>query len=248
MFHGNSIITSCLAFVVLLTSTAALAVIDNPSSHKLSSLESAKKQTSAQINIVANAGNDIVDETRLRSGPGDPVSGKSKAELCFGCHGEDGNSADPLIPKLAGQFGIYIAKQLRDYQDNLRNHQMMSPIAVVVKDEDMADIAAFFASQPVMKGDRPFRNRTGKKLFENDDMSRMMVRCNNCHGATGKGQNSGNPVSPVIGGQHKEYLLSQLLRFKKGELNNSQGGVMNIIVQRLSDNELEALAEYISGL
>lgn len=188
------------------------------------------------------------DEIKLRGGPGDPVAGKSKAELCFGCHGEDGNSVDPMIPKLAGQYGIYTAKQLHDFQDNLRNHQMMSPVAAVVRDEDLADIAAFFASQPMMKGEHPARNRTGEKLFENDDMSRMIVRCNSCHGATGKGQNSGNPVSPVIGGQHKEYLLSQLLKFKKGELNNSPSGVMNITLQRLSDGELEALAEYISGL
>jgi len=76
----------------------------------------------------------------------------------------------------------------------------------------------------------------------------MLVRCSNCHGATGKGQNPGNPMYPVIGGQHKEYLLGQLLNFKKGARNNSPGGVMNTIVHRLSDAELEALADYVSGL
>lgn len=76
----------------------------------------------------------------------------------------------------------------------------------------------------------------------------MMVRCNNCHGDAGNGQNPGNPVYPVIGGQHKAYLLSQLKNFKNGVRKNSPGGVMNTTVSRLSDAELEALAEYISGL
>jgi cytochrome c553 len=189
-----------------------------------------------------------VDETKLRIGPGDPVAGKSKAELCFGCHGEDGNSIDPQFPKLAGQYGIYIAKQVRNYQASTRTHQIMSAMAASIGDVDLADIAAYFASQPMMKGTSPSSNKIGKKLFENDDLSRMMVRCNNCHGSTGKGQNPGNPVFPVIGGQHKEYLLEQLLSFRKGGRNNSPGGVMNTTVHRLSDIELDALAEYISGL
>jgi cytochrome c553 len=234
MFHRNSIISACLALVVLLSSTAVLAENDNPASQQPSSQESANKQS--------------VDEIKLRIGSGDPVAGKSKAELCFGCHGEDGNSTDPQYPKLAGQYGMYIAKQVRNYQATTRTHMIMSGMAASVSDEDLADIAAYFASQPMMKGDHPPSNKIGKKLFENDDLSRMMVRCNNCHGATGKGQNPGNPVYPVIGGQHKDYLLGQLLNFRKGVRNNSPGGVMNITVHRLSDAELEALAEYVSGL
>lgn len=248
MLHSKSIISACLALVVLLLSTAVLAVNDNSASQKPSSKESAKKLSSAQIKNAANTGSDSVDETKLRIGPGDPVAGKSKAELCFGCHGEDGNSIEPLIPKLAGQYGIYIAKQVRNYQASIRTHQIMGAIAASVSDEDLADISAYFASQPMMKGASPSSNQIGKKLFENDDLSRMMVRCNNCHGATGKGQNPRNPVFPVIGGQHKDYLLRQLLSFRKGERNNSPGGVMNITVHRLSDAELEALAEYVSGL
>jgi cytochrome c553 len=100
----------------------------------------------------------------------------------------------------------------------------------------------------MMKGDKPSGNQLGRKLFENDDLPRMLVRCSNCHGTAGKGQNPGNPVYPVIGGQHKDYLLAQLLNFRKGARNNSPGGIMNTIVHRLSDAELEALADYVSGL
>jgi cytochrome c553 len=243
MFNSNNIISSCLALVIVLWSTTVLAENYIPASQSPSSEESAKKQSSDQIKNVAG-----VDEIKLRSGPGDPVAGKDKAALCFGCHGEDGNSIDPQFPKLAGQYGIYIAKQVRNYQDSIRTHQIMSTMAASVSNGDLADIAAYFASQPMMKGDHRSNNEIGKKLFENDDLSRMMVRCNNCHGATGKGLEPGNPVYPVIGGQHKEYLLAQLISFRQGGRNNSPGGVMNIIVHRLSDAELEALADYISGL
>jgi cytochrome c553 len=188
------------------------------------------------------------NEAKLRLGPGDPVAGKSKAMLCFGCHGEDGNSTDPMNPKLAGQFGIYITKQVRNYLASTRTHMIMSSMASAISDEDMDDISAYYASLPVMKGNNPSNNAIGKKIYENDDLSRMVVRCRNCHGDTGKGLNPPNPVYPVIGGQHKEYLLSQLINFKKGLRNNSPGGVMNTTVHQLSDAELEALADYVSGL
>jgi cytochrome c553 len=226
-------IPACLALIVALSSTAVLAENDGPAT-----------QPSTQ----ATANDQSADQIKLRIGPGDPVSGKDKAALCYGCHGEDGNSIDPNIPKLAGQYGIYISKQIRNYLASTRSHQVMSGMAGSVSDEDLADISAYFASQPIMKGAHPSDNKLGKKLFENDDLSRMMVRCNSCHGATGKGLEPGNPVYPVIGGQHKEYLLAQLLNFRNGARNNSPGGVMNITVHRLSDAELEALADYISGL
>lgn len=234
MFFYCKCISACLVLVLLVSSTAALAENGNPASPRPSSPESADKQS--------------VDEIKLRIGPGDPVAGKDKAAMCFSCHGEDGNSTDPQFPKLAGQYGSYITKQVRNYLASTRSHMVMSGMAAAVSDQDLDDIAAYFASQPMMKGAHPSGNKMGKKLFENDDLSRMMVRCNSCHGATGKGLDPGNPVYPVIGGQHKDYLLKQLIDFRKGVRNNSPGGVMNITVHRLSDAELEALADYISGL
>ena len=234
MFLRKENIATCLALVVLFLSTAVLAENDSAASPQLSSPATAKGQPG--------------NELKLRIGPGDPVAGKDKAAICFGCHGEDGNSVDPAIPKLAGQYGLYISKQIRNYLASTRSHQVMNSMAASVSDEDLADISAYFASQPIMKGVQPSGNKLGKKLFENDDLSRMMVRCNSCHGATGKGLEPGNAVYPVIGGQHKEYLLAQLISFRKGGRNNSPGGIMNITVHRLSDAELEALADYVSGL
>lgn len=238
MLQRKTIISTCLTLVAVLLSTAVPAASDSPASQP-SAPASARQQPADKTSG---------DEARLRIGSGDPVAGKTKADLCFGCHGEDGNSMDPQSPKLAGQYGAYIAKQVRNYQTTTRTHQIMSPMADTVSDADLANISAYFASQPMMKGDAPSGNKLGKKLFENDDLSRMMVRCNSCHGTSGKGQNPGNPLYPVIGGQHKEYLYVQLLNFRNGVRNNSNGGVMNITVHRLSDAEIDALADYISGL
>ena len=187
-------------------------------------------------------------DLRLRIGRGDYIAGKAKAEMCASCHGADGNSIDPQIPKLAGQYGDYISKQMRNYLASTRTHQVMSGMAATINDDDLADISAYFAAQPMMKGDHASTNQLGKQLYENDDLSKMRMRCSSCHGVDGKGLDASNPLFPVIGGQHKEYLLTQMKNFRNGVRNNSDGGVMNITVHRLSDAELEALAEYISGL
>jgi cytochrome c553 len=237
MYNSIRIVIACLGLIALLSCT---------SMHERSASPASSDTTSVETSNVGTLLSE--DEIKLRTGPGDPVAGRSKAELCNGCHGEDGNSPDSAIPKLAGQYGMYITKQVRNYHTGMLTNPMMSSMAATVSDEDLDDISAYYASQPMMKGDVSSDNKVGRKLFENDDMSRMMVRCSSCHGNTGKGLTSENPVYPVIGGQHKDYLLAQLLNFRKGARNNSPGGMMNTIVQHLTDAELEALADYASGL
>jgi cytochrome c553 len=184
----------------------------------------------------------------MRIGGGDPVAGEAKAQLCQGCHGATGNSTEPLIPKLAGQYGLYIAKELRNYQAGVRTHQIMNAMATTVNDEDLADISAYFASQKKMSGDTANDNPLGKSLFLKGDRSRGVIGCVNCHGVNGKGRLPGTAMFPVIGGQHKEYLLQQILNFRQNERTNSASGVMNKLTQFLSDEEISALAEYIAGL
>jgi cytochrome c553 len=190
---------------------------------------------------------DSAETIKQRSGPGNPVAGKEKSELCQGCHGEEGVSAEGFAPKLAGQYGVYIAKQLRNFQAGTRVHQIMSAIAATISDDDLADIAAYFASRTKMVG-AGSNNKLGEQLFLHGDMSRMMVPCFNCHGVNGKGKTPTNPVFPVIGGQHKDYIRGQLINFRAGDRSNSPGGIMNIITQKMTDAELDALSEYVSGL
>jgi cytochrome c553 len=244
MLHIKNNIATGIAMVVLFMTPVACATT-HPASSKAAASTGSSKDTSP-----AAPGAEMADNSpeaiKLRSGPGDPVAGKEKSQLCQGCHGEVGISIEGMAPKLAGQYGKYIAKQVRNFQSGTRIHEIMSAIAQTVSDDDLADIAAYFASQTKMKGDG-HDNALGNKLFNHGDMSRMMVACVNCHGVDGKGKSPSNPVFPVIGGQHKDYLRGQLINFRDGDRGNSPGGVMNIITQKMTDEELDALADYLSG-
>lgn len=243
MFHIKNNIAAGLALVVLFTASTVFA--------KSIKHDAPKEKTAPSASEPFKDGVELADDSpeaiKLRSGSGDPVAGKTKAELCTGCHGEEGISIEGLAPKLAGQYGKYIAKQLRNFQSGSRTHQIMSAIAATISDDDLADIAAYFASRTKMKGNGS-DNKVGKELFLHGDMSRMMVACVNCHGVNGKGKSPVNSVFPVIGGQQKDYLRGQLINFRAGDRSNSPGGIMNIITQKLTDAELEGLADYISGL
>jgi cytochrome c553 len=78
---------------------------------------------------------------------GDAEAGKQKAVVCSACHGVDGNSVNPLWPKLAGQHEVYLAKQIRAFRDGVRVDPTMAPMVSILKEEDIDDIAAFYASQ-----------------------------------------------------------------------------------------------------
>jgi cytochrome c553 len=241
VFHIKNNIAAGLALAALLTIMAACA-------HNVRSAPD-MSAVAAPANIDLTDLKEVTDtpETiKLRIGTGNPVTGKSKSELCQGCHGEEGNSPDPMIPNLAGQYSGYIIKQIQNFQSGLRTHQIMSAIAASVNNNDLPDIAAYFASRTKMKGDGSEGDPAGKNLFLKGDMTRMMVSCVNCHGINGKGKAPRNPVFPVIGGQHKEYIRGQLINFREGDRANSPGGVMNIIAQKLTDTEINALADYIS--
>lgn len=232
MLHIKNNIAAGLALVVLLTATAAFARNENTN------------PLTGQIGV--DAGDESAQSIKLRTGTGDPVAGKDKSMLCQGCHGEAGISMEGLVPSLAGQYGKYIAKELRNYQAGTRSHQIMNAMAATISDDDLADIAAYFASRTKMKGSGS-ENALGKKLFQQGDISRTIVACINCHGVNGKGLTPNTSMFPVIGGQQKDYIRRQLVNFRKGDRTNSPNGIMIRITQKLTDDELEALADYVSG-
>ena len=186
---------------------------------------------------------------KLRMGPGNPKAGEIKSRLCQGCHGEFGNSTEPLIPKLAGQYAAYIAKQTRNFQAGIRTHQIMNAMAGTLGDKDpndVDDVAAYFASQPKMKGSGTVENQLGKQLFLFGDREKMRLACINCHGLAGKGLEPKISMFPVLGGQNKEYIAKQLHDFRDYTRTNSPNNIMNRIASSLTDDEIEALAEYVS--
>jgi cytochrome c553 len=196
----------------------------------------------------AFAKSDFANILLRRTGSGDPVAGKTKSQICQGCHGADGNSKDEQIPKLAGQYDVYIIKQMRNYQEGSRSHEIMNGMAAPLSDKDLADIAAYFADQPIMKGNATKPNKTGEQIFLHGNIGEMVMTCAYCHGHTGKGIDPSTGMYPVIGGQNKAYLLKQLRDFREDDRINSPNAAMNKTLKALSNSELEALAEYISGL
>ena len=206
----------------------------------------AQSETSNPLKDDVDADVDSAESIKLRSGTGDPIAGKEKSQLCQGCHGEYGISRETLIPKLAGQYAKYIAKELRNYQAGTRSHRIMNAMAATIGDDDLADIAAYFASQNKMKGDGSADNQLGKELFLHGDTSRMRLACVNCHGIKGKGLDPMVSMFPVIGGQHKDYIRRQLINFRGGYRTNSPNAIMNRIASSLTDDEIESLAEYSS--
>ncbi len=192
-------------------------------------------------------GIDSAEDIMQRAGPGDPAAGKNKSLLCQGCHGETGISLEPLVPSLAGQYGGYILKEIRNYQAGTRSHQIMNAMAGTLNDEkDVIDIAAYFATQNKMKGSGT-ENDVGKNLFLHGDLSRLTIACINCHGVRGKGMTPHTSAFPVIGGQNKAYIVRQLTNFRAGIRTNSPSGIMNKITGKLTDDEIEALAGYVSA-
>lgn len=229
MSYVNNNLAAWLALAVLLAATSACARRGNTD-----------LLTAPAVNFDKSA-----DTIKPRIS-GDPVAGKMKSQICQGCHGVDGNSTDELIPRLAGQYEIYISKELRNYKAGIRSHEIMNAMAATLNNDDMDDISAYFASQPKMKGNGSTLNEQGKNIFLKGNISQMVLTCVNCHGEGGKGLSPDTPMFPVIGGQHKPYLLKQLIDFREDDRVNSPNAIMNRIVRSLSDADLEALTQYIS--
>lgn len=82
---------------------------------------------------------------------GDPEAGKAKSQACAACHGQDGNSAAPIYPSLAGQYADYLLQTLQDYKSGARKNAIMAGMVAPLTKQDMADLAAYYASQKGLK-------------------------------------------------------------------------------------------------
>lgn len=189
---------------------------------------------------------------------GDAIAGKEKSEdnRCQECHGPDGNGQGPAtgaagkFAKLAGQYPDYITKQISEFRNGERKHDLMQIMAKSIDDKDAADIAAYFFNQKKMQGDGSGKNEIAQSLFIQGDASRNILPCASCHGAEGQGFNTTTTTQsiPIIGGQEWRYLEKQLQDWRSGERHNSAGNVMNTIAKQLTDTEIQLLTDYISGL
>ncbi|RTZ64967.1 MAG: cytochrome c4 [Aquificaceae bacterium] len=179
---------------------------------------------------------------------GDAAKGKTLTATCTACHGADGNSVNPDWPKLAGQKEEYIIKQLTDFRSGARVDATMSPMAKsIASDDDIPHIAAYFASQKVKPGTGDVKLvKEGEALFKGGKMSSGVTACSACHGVTGQG--NGKAKFPKISDQHAKYLVKQLHSFKAGKRTNDAGKMMQNIATKMTDADMSAVAEYITGL
>lgn len=184
----------------------------------------------------------------LAHAEGDPAAGRAKAGTCLACHGPDGNSVNPQWPKLAGQHPGYTKKQLVEFQvGEKRRDTMMAPMIANLSEQDMEDIAAYYAMQPQTGGfASEERVELGERIYRGGNLETGVAACIGCHGPRGLG----DPLAgfPSLAGQHAAYVVLQLEAFRSGERSNDINGMMQDVARWMTRDEMLAVAEYIAGL
>lgn len=179
---------------------------------------------------------------------GDPAAGQAKTIVCGACHGVDGNSPVASFPKLAGQGERYLLKQMQDIKSGARPVVEMTGMLDPLSDQDMADIAAYYAAQKTIVGAAdPKLVERGEGLFRGGKLAEGMPACIGCHSPDGSGIATAG--YPHLGGQHADYTAKQLTAFREGERSNDGDSmIMRDIAAKLSNKDIEALSAYIQGL
>jgi cytochrome c553 len=189
---------------------------------------------------------------------GSAEAGATKAAVCTACHGVNGNSANPEWPNLAGQNAVYIREQLGMFKAKKRNNPVMQPIVDPLTDQDVADLAAFFAAQtPAGLEADPSYWKAGEALYRSGDAARGIPACVACHGPAGQG----NPGAgfPALRAQHSVYTVKQLQdyltknRYRDAtnpeKINATRNSaMMTTIAARLTPEDIRNLASYVQGL
>ena len=186
--------------------------------------------------------------TGLAHAAGDATAGQSKAAVCGACHGPDGNSAAPNFPKLAGQGERYLQKQIHDIKEGRRTVLEMTGILDNMSEQDIADIAAYFASQKMSVGAAdPALVKRGEELFRGGKLEDGMPACTGCHSPNGAGIAAAG--FPYLGGQHATYIAKQLTDFREGNrTNDGDAKIMRMIAAKLSNKDIAAVSSYVQGL
>jgi cytochrome c553 len=191
----------------------------------------------------------------MAQAPAKPDAAKGQAiasQTCVACHAADGNSPLPANPKLAGQFYEYLHKQLVNFKAQgakkpERDNAVMAGMLAPLSDADLKNVAAYYASQklkPAAAKDKELA-ALGQKIYRGGNIANGVAACAGCHGPAGAGM----PAQyPRIAGQFSEYIEAQLKAFRSGARSNDPNGMMRGVVARMSDREIQAVADYIAGL
>lgn len=175
----------------------------------------------------------------------DLVKGQAAAAVCAACHTVDGSRGSPANPILAGQHPEYLVKQLQEFKAGKRKNAIMAGFAATLSDDDMRNVAAFYASKQVKPGAAKDKDLAalGEKIYRGGIADRNIPACAGCHSPTG----AGIPAQyPRVGGQHADYTEAQLLAFRSGARGNSTQ--MMQIAAKMNDREIKAVSDYTNGL
>ena len=171
----------------------------------------------------------------------DVVAGKAKAELCSGCHGEDGISQTDNIPSLAGQPDQFIQWQLIFFRSGARKSEQMQPIVEQINNDDIRNLGAYFASLAPPKATKPDDD---PDLSQKGAQAAVGRRCASCHTDTF----AGTKAVARLAGQREEYLLKAMHDYKAGVRSGGGMAAMADVAYPLSEEEITALAHYLAHL
>ena len=176
----------------------------------------------------------------------DAAKGQAIAtSVCGACHTFDGTRGSPANPILAGQHAGYIVKQLSEFKSGRRSNPIMKGFAATLSDDDMRNVAAFYAGKSAKPGAAKSQELVvlGERIYRGGLADRSVPACAGCHSPNG----AGVPVQyPRVGGQHADYLEAQTVAFRDGVRVNSP--VMSGVAAKMSDREIKAVADYMAGL
>ncbi len=180
---------------------------------------------------------------------GDPQAGQNKSAVCGACHGADGRSSNVMWPNLAGQHATYLLQQLQHYQTGkTRPSPIMVPLVSTLTQQDMEDLAAFYAQKqfaPPAPSSTPTTPRA-EQLYRQGDIEQQIPACIACHGPDGRGAEQAG--FPVISHQQPEYIIQQLQAFKTSDRSSDPAKIMRTICAKLSPQDMQDLAQYLTKL
>ncbi len=189
-------------------------------------------------------------------GDGTAAAGAAKAAVCAACHGPNGNSTNPLWPRLAGQDAVYIDEQLQLFKAGVRNNPVMMPMATMLSDQDIDNISVYYENQtPVGDEADPSYWKAGEQLYKYGDASRGIPACEACHGPLGEGNLASG--YPALRAQHAQYVMKELQDFASGaryagaapnKPQSRNGSIMIAIAKLLTPEDTRNVASYVQGM
>lgn len=184
---------------------------------------------------------------------GDVEHGKalSVSATCVTCHGADGKALMPIYPNLAGQNANYIYQSLQAFKQGATgpraNATVMPAMVAALSDQDMADLAAYYAAQPAVHTQAdPTLLARGERIYRGGLGDAKVPACAACHGPKGEG----NALAgfPALAGQTPDYIVSQLQAFREGQRQGGMNDMMHGVATGMTTDDMKAVASYISGL